>query len=72
MKIFAKSTGLLFLISLSLFLCPLASVRAQDDELDEDAVINEETNVNEEVDAQTAAEVFIFYFFLLHFVLKVF
>jgi hypothetical protein len=58
MKIFAKSTGLLFLISLSLFLCPLASVRANElDDLDEDAVINEEANVNEEVDAQTAAEV---------------
>ena len=57
MKIFAKSTGLLFLISLSLFLCPLMSVRAQEDDIDEDAVINEEANVNEEGDAQTAAEV---------------
>jgi len=56
MKIFAKSTGLLFLVALSLFLCPLMSVRAQEDDIDEDAVINEEANVNEEGDAQTAAE----------------
>lgn len=58
MRIFSKSLGLLFLVSLSLFLCPLATVRAQDDDdLDEDAVINEETGgVGEDVDAQTAAE----------------
>ena len=59
MRIFSKSLGHLFLVSLSLFLCPLATVRAQDDDdLDEDAVINEETGgVGEDVDAQTAAEV---------------
>ena len=45
-------------MSLSLFLCPLASVRAQEDDLDEDAVINEDTaNTGDDVDAQTAAEV---------------
>ena len=58
MRIFSQSIGLLLLVSLSLFLCPLASVRAQEDDLDEDAVINEDTaNTGDDVDAQTAAEV---------------
>lgn len=58
MRIFNKSTGLLFLISLSLFLCPIVSVRAAEvDDLDEDAVINEDSvNAGDDVDAQTAAE----------------
>jgi translocon-associated protein subunit alpha len=56
MRIFSKSIGLLFLISLSLFLCPIMTVRGADDadDTDEDAVINEDTG--NDVDAQTAAE----------------